>query len=248
MACLACERVAAEVRPSAAATTGDLAAAGSVESGVAGSSARREYARRSANRDQRVRSAHPRLGGLILALTDEPQSTRAWARGAVGEEKLAQALAPLTLRGVTLLHDRRIPGSRANIDHIAVGPAGVCVIDAKRYAGRPTLSVAGGVLRARSETLLVGRRDCSKLVTGVVKQVEIVRTALAAVGSSDVPVLAMLAFVDADWPLFGGSFTTHGVRVLWPGKIADHLLTPATLDPARIAALHTSLAHAFPSA
>jgi hypothetical protein len=34
---------------------------------------------------------------------------------------------------VAVLHDRRIPGSRANIDHIAIAATGVWVIDSKRY-------------------------------------------------------------------------------------------------------------------
>ncbi len=66
-----------------------------VESGAAGASARREYERRSAKRETRIREAHPRLGGLILALSDEPQSTTAWARGAKGEELLGQGLDTL---------------------------------------------------------------------------------------------------------------------------------------------------------
>jgi hypothetical protein len=42
----------------------------------------------------------------------------------------------LDSRGVELLHDRRICGSRANIDHLAIGPGGVTVIDAKNYRGK----------------------------------------------------------------------------------------------------------------
>jgi Nuclease-related domain len=34
------------------------------------------------------------------------------------------------------LHDRRVSGSRANIDLFVIGPAGVFVIDAKRYEGQ----------------------------------------------------------------------------------------------------------------
>jgi hypothetical protein len=34
------------------------------------------------------------------------------------------------------LHDRRVSGTRANIDHFVIGPAGVFVIDAKRYEGQ----------------------------------------------------------------------------------------------------------------
>jgi hypothetical protein len=35
-----------------------------------------------------------------------------------------------------VLHDRAVPRGRANIDHIAVVPSGVWVIDTKRYRGR----------------------------------------------------------------------------------------------------------------
>jgi hypothetical protein len=42
-----------------------------------------------------------------------------------------------------VLHDRRIPGTQANIDHIAITSTGIYVIDAKRHVGkRPTLSKA----------------------------------------------------------------------------------------------------------
>lgn len=150
-----------------------------VEAGTAGASARSEYDRRVAKRQERVRSAHPKLGGLILALSDEPQSTQAWQRGAVGEEKLGRSLDKLKERGALLLHDRRIPGSRANIDHLVIGSPGVFVVDAKRYKGRPQLRVEGGILRPRVETLMVGRRDCSKLIAGIRKQVDLVKAALA---------------------------------------------------------------------
>lgn len=100
-----------------------------VDAGVAGRSARQERDRRAARREAAVRERWGnRIGGVVLALTDEPQSTRAWAAGARGEEKLAEALT-----GFTVLHDRRVPGTSGNIDHVVVAPAGVFVVDAKRY-------------------------------------------------------------------------------------------------------------------
>ena len=143
-----------------------------VDIGEAGSSARREFERRKAGREKRIRDKHPKLGGLILALSEDPQSTTAWDTGAVGEERLGGRLNSLQSETCRILHDRRIPGSRANIDHLAVTPTGVYVIDAKRYSGRPQLRVEGGLLRPRVERLIVGRRDCTKLVDGVLKQVE----------------------------------------------------------------------------
>jgi hypothetical protein len=95
-----------------------------IDLGVAGASARREYEKRKVARDDRVRGRFGRrLGGVVLALTDEPQTTRAWATGARGEEKLARALDQLV--GVTAIHDRRVPGWKGNIDHIVIAPAGI---------------------------------------------------------------------------------------------------------------------------
>jgi hypothetical protein len=115
-----------------------------IHPGTPGASARREYERRKAKREARIREKHPKLGGLILAMTDEPQSTTAWDTGAVGEERVGQRLNELASDTMPVLHDRRIPGTRANIDHIAVTPTGVYVIDPKRYKGRPTLKVEAG--------------------------------------------------------------------------------------------------------
>jgi ribosomal protein S27E len=217
-------------------------------SGVAGASAQREYERRKTKRAERIRAAHPRLGGLLLALTDEPQSTKAWATGARGEELLGVRLDGLAGKGVRVLHDRRIPGSKANIDHIAVAPSGVYVIDAKKYQGRPDLRVEGGLLRPRTRKLVVGSRDCTKLVEGVHEQLELVRGALDRSGLDGAPVHGMLCFVQADWPLLGGAFTVDDIAVLWPKKAAQLLTTDGPVDRRVIEAIHRALAVAFPSA
>nr|WP_091789269.1 nuclease-related domain-containing protein [Pedococcus dokdonensis] len=215
-----------------------------VESGTAGASARREYERRRAKAEARVRSEHPRLAGLILALGDERQSTKAWDTGAVGEERLGRGLDRLGSDTVNLLHDRRIPGSTANIDHLAVTASGIWVVDAKKYKGRPQLKVEGGILRPRVERLLVGRRDCTKLVDGVLKQVQVVR----GVVGDEVPVRGVLCFVEADWPLIGGSFTTRDVQVVWPKKLYPQLQASGALTPESVADLHRQLARALPRA
>ncbi|WP_246131129.1 nuclease-related domain-containing protein [Cellulomonas aerilata] len=219
-----------------------------VATGSAGASAQREYERRRTRREERVRTAHPRLGGLILAVSDEPRSTTAWATGAQGEQQLGRRLDTLTEKGVRVLHDRRIPRTRANIDQLAVSPRGVVVIDAKRYRGRPHLQVEGGLLRPRVERLLVGTRDRTSLVSSVLSQVGLVRDVLDGAGHADVPLRGVLCFVDADWPLLGGSFTTSGVHVLSPRKLAQQLVGPGGLDEAATHAVHRTLAKAFPVA
>jgi hypothetical protein len=220
-----------------------------VFSGVAGASAQREYERLKNGRETRIREAHPRVGGFILAMSDDPQSTRAWATGAQGEERLGRQLDGLVGVGVHVLHDRRIPPTRANIDHVVVCPSGVFVIDAKKYQGqRPSLRIEGGWIRARTETLIVGSRNGTKLVDGVHKQVNVVRSALEANGLSSVPVGGMLCFVEADWPLMGGDFTIAGLNVLWPKKTASHILKPGAVDAATAERVYHALASSFPPA
>ena len=210
--------------------------------GAAGGSARREYERRKAKDEERLREKWGRFGGIAVALSDERQSTTAWERGAVGEERLGARLDALASQDIAVLHDRRIPRSKANIDHIVITRAGIWVIDAKRYKGKPELRVEGGILRPRTEKLLVGRRDCTELVDGVLKQVDHVRDEVG-----DMPITGALCFVEADWPLIGGAFTTRGVHVLWPKRLAS-LLTEAEPGAGDVAAVRVSVATRFKSA
>ncbi|NYG57099.1 hypothetical protein BJ980_000022 [Nocardioides daedukensis] len=207
----------------------------------AGASARREYERRKEKDEARTRAKWGRLGGVAVALSDERQSTRAWERGAIGEERLGarlDALAP----DIAVLHDRRIPGTRANIDHIAVTSAGVWVIDAKRYKGRPTLRIDGGIIRPRTERLFVGGRDCSKLVDGVERQVSLVREVVG-----EVQVTGALCFVEADWPLIGGAFSLRDLHVLWPKRLTKVLVEQED-GGVDVEAISELLATSFPPA
>ncbi len=74
----------------------------------------------------------------LLGPLDPVESSQAakWRRGAEGERRTARLLAPLRHLGWTVLHDRRIPGSAANVDHLVIGPSGVWVVDSKAWRGR----------------------------------------------------------------------------------------------------------------
>src|SRR5260221_14202525 len=70
-----------------------------------------------------------------FAIIRMPREARQWSTGAKGERKAGQELDSLRRRDFVLLHDRRIPGERANIDHVAIGPQGVFVIESKYLTG-----------------------------------------------------------------------------------------------------------------
>ena len=64
---------------------------------------------------------------LEVALRRTHQRARNFQAAALSEPLTAAALQPLTDQGWTILHDRRWPGStRANVDHLAIGPAELC--------------------------------------------------------------------------------------------------------------------------
>jgi hypothetical protein len=213
--------------------------------GHGGASATVEFQRRHDKRQERVLTNHPRIGGFLLAVFDDPQSTRAWAVGAEGERVLSGMLASVAGESLRVLNDRRIPGTKANIDHLVVCPSGVFVVDAKRYRdSRPTLRVEGGLFRPRTELLYIAGRDRSSLVDGMHKQVALVRAAL--VDQPEVPVRGVLCFVDADWPVIGGAFTVNDVAVLWPKKLKALLTEPGPVDAAQIADLQWQLHESFP--
>jgi len=216
-----------------------------IDPGVAGGSAWREYERRRDSREARVRSNFGnRLGGILLAVTSEPQSTRAWATGARGEGKLADALADVP--GIVVLHDRRIPRTRANIDHVVIAPAGVFVVDAKHYKGLIKIRDRGGLFR-RDDRLFVGRRDCSKLVDGLAPQVDAVERALdAADVSSDITVTPVLCFVDGEWPILFPPSSFEGVRLEGKRSIKKLIISTRVLEADEIERLARILAVALP--
>jgi hypothetical protein len=92
--------------------------------------------------------------------------------------------------------------------------------------------------------LLVGSRDCTTLVDGVLKQVEVVRGLL----DDALPVRGVLCFVEADWPLVGGAFTTRGVQALWPKKLRHQLRAEGSLTVEELVEIHRHLARALPAA
>jgi len=178
-----------------------------------GASAQREYERRSSRREERVRQDHPVLGGLILAISAEPNSTTAWSKGALGERRLGAMLD--SLPNLSVLHDRKLPQTRANIDHLVVAPSGVWVVDAKRYRGRIERRSTGFMGTGPSQ-LFVGGRNRSKLIDGMQSQITAVRHVLE---KHDVRVSGALCFIDGEWPLLAQSFTVDGVAVHYPKSL-----------------------------
>lgn len=217
-----------------------------IDVGTPGASARKEFDRRHARREQQIEEkwGTGRLGRMAKFLSDDPQSTTAWAKGAHGEERVAEILRERLAGDAVLLHDRKVPKTRGNIDHLAIAPSGVWIIDAKKYTGKVEKRDVGGFFKTDLR-LYVGGRDRTKSVEGLQWQVDAVRKAL---DDDTVPVHPSLSFVGAEWPIFFAKpFQLKGVWISWPGKLAELVLGDGPLmteDVDRIARL---LSHNLPA-
>ena len=166
-----------------------------IDLGTAGRSAMGEYERRRGNREERIRERWGRLAGLVLALSEDPQSTQAWKRGSIGESKVAKSLAKLDRDDIIVLHDRKVPGTHGNIDHLVICPAGVLVVDSKRYAGQVHTKDVGGLFTGRDLRLFVGRQDCTRLAAAMEWQVAAVRVAIDGNPTPVRPVLCLRSVI-----------------------------------------------------
>ncbi len=161
----------------------------------------------------------------LAELFAKPNHVRAWRIGAEGEEEVGHILDALTPDGYRVLHDRRRPGGRENVDHVVIGPPGVLVVETKHYRGE--------VRTMRGELVINGRRK-----TEFIDQVQRQRTAVAA--ALDLPaVFGVICIVGADFPLFG-SITVGGIDVVPAGKLRKRLRSMPTVlttdDVERLAA------------
>jgi hypothetical protein len=161
-------------------------------------------------------------GGAWWRLRFRPSpETRAWARGAAGERHVARLLEPLVEYGWGVHHDLRVPGSKANIDHVVVGPPGIFAIDAKNYRGRLRLS--------RDGLLWHGRSFLAPTLSATRWEADVLQ---ARIGAPDIAVVPIVAGLGAMVPY--GQVTSMGVTVV-PARRLPGLLRglPPTLTPER---------------
>ncbi|MDQ3569837.1 MAG: NERD domain-containing protein [Actinomycetota bacterium] len=155
-----------------------------------------------------------------------------WRRGAAGERTTAQLLVPLSHVGWAVIHDRRIPGSGANVDHLVIGPTGVWVVDSKAYRGR--IKVMG------DGRLWYGRRCLDDVLRTALWAADTVEALLGAgLVIAGVSVRPALCIHGAKVP--GAPLSFDGVVLATPGTLLECLTagdpTLADEDVDRLAAI-----------
>ena len=171
------------------------------------------------------------LGGLMavavgyaLRFRPSPEAV-AWRQGAAGERRTARLLAALERHGWAILHDLAVPGSRANIDHLVIGPGGVFVIDSKQYRGRLQLD--------RSGRLWHGRSPLAPTLRAVSFEADRAAQVLPDPGVVVLPVVAVHG-AQVPW----GKVVVDGVPVVAASRLPSMLRAiPAVLGPERVVVL-----------
>jgi Nuclease-related domain len=149
----------------------------------------------------------------------------AWRRGAAGERRTARLLGPLERHGWAVLHDLALPGSRANLDHMVIGPGGVFVIDSKQYRGRLRLDPTG--------RLWHGRYPLAPILRAVSFEAD---QAAQILTPPDVVVVPIMAIHGAQVPW--GKVVVEGVPVVSARRLPSMLRAlPALLGAERVATL-----------
>jgi hypothetical protein len=146
-----------------------------------------------------------------------------WGKGSDGERRLAAFVEREVGDRVISLHDRLIPGTRGNIDHLFVAPTGVWVVDAKSYKGKVVHRASGPIWRRESE-VYVGGRNRSALARGVEHQLTAVLAAVRSDESlAEVGVFGALCFLDSEWGLLDSPFSVGKIWVTYPGALRKAL-------------------------
>ncbi|WP_182884020.1 nuclease-related domain-containing protein [Microbispora sp. H10949] len=184
-------------------------------------------------------------GGALAALADTVyrwrthEAVRTWRRGALGERRTARRLRLLSTLGYAVLHDRRLPHGRANVDHLVIGPTGVFVLDSKQW--RPDAHVRrarGGVRRGRVFTDADTR--------ALIYEARAVSRALTAAYGARVEAVPILAVHGPHVPRKGITLSS-GTHVLRPSLLATWILRYGPrLDRDEVTRLQQAAERAFP--
>jgi hypothetical protein len=139
------------------------------------------------------------------------QDARNWQRGARGERRTARQLDRLTRHGWVVLHDLAVPDSRANADHLIIGPAGVFLADSKNWRGHLAFAPDG--------TLWHGSYPLTATLATIGFEAQAIAGALGVPGLTVEPLLVVHGS-----PIPWGEQYLGGVAILPGGRLVATLL------------------------
>jgi hypothetical protein len=178
------------------------------------------------------------IGGLAFIGRLLPRMTTiAWSIGANGEAATARYLDPLAEHGFVVMHDLSIPRSKANVDHVVIGPTGVFVVETKNIRGK---------VRIDGETVRIdGRRV--EILAEVRREVDAVVSVLGPfLREKRVGIAAVVCAHRAELPWFRRK--VGRIRFVYPKHLTKLILDgPTVLSETDIAELRSLLGQWLPT-
>jgi hypothetical protein len=168
-----------------------------------------------------------------------PAEIEAWRSDARAERRNARSLDRLARAGFTVLHDRSLPDSAGNIDHLVVGPSGAWLVETDTHPGP---------LRRNQAGLWSGKVPLRPMLSLVSWMADKVATALVA----DLPdgwqidAQPVVAFARSEPP--HGLALFDGVVLLPLDAVVDYILAAGVvLKPLDVAMLVDVAERVFPA-
>ncbi|AZS06731.1 hypothetical protein HOU95_gp076 [Streptomyces phage Hiyaa] len=151
--------------------------------------------------------------GVTLAVWRwrRPSQWRSWLQGARAEYRTGRQLNRLKREGWGVLHDRRIPRSRANLDHVLVHPSGEFLV----YVDTKAWHAKKAIVRVNQGRLMYGPWSQAQKVETVAWEASRLQELIG------LPTYAVIA-VDGG-KVNGGTLIFNGVRVTESASLVETL-------------------------
>lgn len=206
-------------------------------------------AEEEAARESHAMSPDP-IGGSAALREARSRHDHKWVKGAAGEYLMDQSLHNRLTKEAVILTDRRVPGTKANIDHLVVASSGVWIIDTKNWKGRIEYKAPSAF--SIDTRLYVGGKDRTAVVEAMYAMVIPVAQ---AIHDRSVPVNPALVFMDGDWApaalprlMMGRPYQHLSVWITPPKILAKMINEAGPLDTQAIQVLAKRLDRLFVSA
>jgi hypothetical protein len=158
-------------------------------------------------------------------------------KGARGERHTGALLEPLRALGYVVLHDLAMPRSRANVDHVVIGPTGLFVIDSKYWR-------SGGQVRAWQGQLFSGPHYKGDEAHRLAWMVRTVRKESALDRFADLPTRAVMCIHVA--PFEADTLEVEGATVVHPRALVRAITAhPESVTPDTVRLVATAVMSAF---
>jgi nuclease-like protein len=167
------------------------------------------------------------FAAFVILRMSPPGWIENWQVGAWGEESTAKALRALEGEGWIVMHDLDAAG-HGNVDHIAVGPGGVFVLDSKNLPGSVTVDGRGVTVRRLDDPSLSYQHPGSRHLVDLARQTHDRTLRSSQVKAWVTPVMVLWA----EFPqrvVEGRCTYVHGDEV-----VAWLRSRPAKMSPARV--------------